>query len=154
MEDHRQTNIFIEWMNSMIIKEQANKNASSKTTVTKMEVIFSFSNRKPIWSVDPDSSLQFRDKQSKVILHSTMFFVWLGNPVNSFIFIKRSFLQCSLLSWASKSKLHIILLRCLHKYEKEKGMLFSLFLFISEDASSSDRKELDCVLNGKDDGEV
>lgn len=32
-------------------------------------------------------------------------------------------------------------------------MLFSLFLFTSEDASSSDRKELDCVLNGRDDEE-
>lgn len=37
-----------------IIKEQASKNISSKATFTKMEVTFSFNNRKPMWSVDTE----------------------------------------------------------------------------------------------------
>lgn len=62
-------------------------NASSKATFTKMEVIFSFNNRKPFWSVDTDLSLQFRDKQLKVILHSTMMLFCLAGKSSEFIYI-------------------------------------------------------------------
>lgn len=70
-----------------IIKEQESKNVSSKATFTKMEAIFSFNNRKPMWRVDTDLSLQFRDKQSKVILRSTMMVFCLAGKSSQFIYI-------------------------------------------------------------------